>query len=322
MDNSTYTNEIMHINDFKNTNEIEHTNYLFSDKYEIKSPIGEGGGGIVYLAWDRHLECSVAIKEEKHPQGAEGTGVLKAEMEFLKTLKHPMLPTVFDYFSTDKRYLVMEYIKGIGLHKYIEKEGKIQEEQACEWALQLLDLLSYLHNHKPAIIYRDLKPENIIVCPDLKLRVIDFGAALYINYDGSRQENLAGTPGYAAPEQLNDYGQNADNADERSDIYTFGATMYHMLTGFNPSLPPYGIRPLRCINPELTSGIERIVLKCTEKEPSKRYQCVEEIKRDIERRKYLKKRTYFAGFGKRRQYVIKRLEKNIWLTEKKTTGLI
>ncbi|MCH5257903.1 MAG: serine/threonine protein kinase [Lachnospiraceae bacterium] len=299
-----------------------YANYLLSDKYEIKRPIGEGGGGIVYLAWDRHLECSVAIKEEKHLQEAEGAGALKAEMEFLKTLKHPMLPAVFDYFSTDKRYLVMEYIEGISLHKYIEKEGKIQEEQACEWALQLLDLFSYLHNHKPAIIYRDLKPENIIVCPDSKLRVVDFGAALCMNYDGSRQENLAGTPGYAAPEQLNGYRQHTDNADERSDIYTFGATMYHMLTGFNPSLPPYGIRPLRCMSPELTAGIERIVLKCTEKEPGKRYQSVEDIKRDIKRRKYLKQRVYFSDFGKKKRYVIKKLEKNIWLTEKKTTGLI
>lgn len=292
-------------------------------KYELQRRIGEGGSGVVYLAWDRHLECMVAIKEEKLLEASNNSvDALKQEMEFLKNLKHPMLPAVLDYFSTDRRYLVMEYIKGESLHNYIKREGKIPEERACEWGLQLLNLLSYLHGQKPAVIYRDLKPGNIIVCPDSKLRVVDFGAAFYMNYSGSLQEKLAGTMGYAAPEQLGGSGGEAGRVDERSDIYTFGATLYHMLTGFNPALPPYGIRPPRCIAPELTAGIEQLVLKCTEKEPARRYQSVEEIKRDILRRKYIRKRSHSLGFGKKESYVIKRLEKNIWLTEKKTTGLI
>lgn len=305
-----------------NINEIKLENNLLADKYELISRIGEGGVGIVYQAWDRHLECAVAIKEEKLPQEDSNISLLKKEKEFLSSLKHPMLPTVLDYFSTDKSYLVMEYINGESLHNYIKKEGIIPEETACEWGLQLLNLLSYLHSQKPAVIYRDLKPENIIVCPDSKLRVVDFGSAFCMNYSGRIQENLAGTIGYAAPEQLDNSWQSGNNVDERSDIYTFGATLYHMLTGFNPSLPPYGIRPPRCMAPELTVGIERIVLKCTEKEPSKRYQSVEEIKRDLQRRKYLRKRSHFLRFGNRERYVIKKLEKNIWLTEKKTTGLI
>ena len=297
-------------------------NELIVDKYELKNRIGEGGGGVVYLAWDRHLECMVAIKEEKLPPERSDLSLLKKEMELLRSLKHPMLPAVLDYFSTDNSYLVMEYIEGESLHNYIKKEERIPEKTACEWALQLLDLLSYLHAQKPAVIYRDLKPENIIICPDSKLRVVDFGSAFYMNYNGNKQENLAGTFGYAAPEQLDDSGQRSDKADERSDIYTFGATLYHMLTGFNPSLPPYGIRPLRCMNPEPTVGIERIVLKCTEKEPSKRYQSVEEIKRDLQLIKYYRKKSHFLPCGKRERYVIKKLEKNIWLTEKRTTGLI
>lgn len=305
-----------------NIDDIAFENKLLADKYEIKSRIGEGGSGVVYLAWDRHLECMVAIKEEKLPQEGSSNGFLKKEMELLKSLKHPMLPAVIDYFSTDKRYLVMEYIKGENLHNYIEKEGRISEETVCRWALQLLDLFSYLHGQKPAVIYRDLKPENIIVCTDSKLRVVDFGAAFCMSYNGRIQENLAGTIGYAAPEQFDDPGLRTDNADERSDIYTLGATMYHMLTGFDPSLPPYGIRPPRCMNPELTIGIEKIVLKCTQKDPSKRYQSVGEIKNDLIHKKYLGRRVGFAGFGKRERYVIKKLEKNIWLTGKKTIGLI
>lgn len=295
---------------------------LLADKYEIMRCIGEGGSGRVYLAWDRHLECVVAVKEDKLAKGAGGLDALKREMEFLRSLKHPMLPNVIDYFATDRRYLVMEYIKGESLHNYIEKEGRISEALACEWGLQLLDLLSYLHGQKPAIIYRDLKPANIILCPDYKLRVVDFGSAFCMHYNGSLEENMAGTVGYAAPEQLDSLGKYNASIDERSDIYNFGATLYHMLTGFNPSMPPYGVRPPRFINPELTYGIEMIVLKCTQTEAAKRYQSVDEIKRDIMRRKYIGRKGIWAGIGKRRQYVIKRLEKNVFLTDKKTTGLI
>lgn len=295
---------------------------LLADKYELKKCIGEGGSGRVYLAWDRHLECLVAIKEDKLSKIPDSMDNLKKEMEFLRSLKHPMLPAVIDYFAIDRRYLVMEYIKGVSLHNYIKREGKIPETQACVWALQLLELLEYLHGQKPAIIYRDLKPENIILCPDSKLRVVDFGSAFCMHYNGRLQENVAGTVGYAAPEQLDVSGKYNAAADERSDIYNFGATLYHMLTGFNPSLPPYGIRPPRFIAPELTAGIEKIVLKCTETDPKKRYQSVGEIKRDLMRRKYMKGKRYFFFSGKRSQYLIKRLEKNIFLTDKKTVGLI
>ncbi len=272
------------------------------------------------MAWDRHLECMVAVKEEKiHLNGGSS---LKKEMEALKKLKHPMLPAVLDFFCTEKQYLALEYIEGVSLHNYITKEGAIPEKQACKWALQLLDLLSYLHGQKPAVIYRDLKPANIMVCPDSALRVVDFGAASCMNFSGEIQSDMAGTPGYAAPEQLggNAAGRFLTDVDERSDIYNFGATLYHMLTGLDPSLPPYGVRPPRCIKPELSSGIDKIVSKCTRDEPSKRYQSAEEIKKDLLNRYRMGKRRYFAGFGKRRKYVIKRLEKNIYLTEKKTMG--
>ena len=297
-------------------------NILLENKYELIKPIGEGGNGIVYLAWDRHLECMVAIKENKLLEDSSSMNVLRNEMEFLKSLKHPMLPAVIDYFDTDKRYLVMEYIEGENLCDYIEKEGKIAEDTACEWAMQLLDLLLYLHSQKPAIIYRDLKPENIILCKDSKVRVVDFGSACCMHYNGNLAENMAGTIGYAAPEQFDGLGKYSAVADERSDIYNFGATLYHMLTGFNPSLPPCGIRPPRFINPQLTAGIDKIVLNCTQAEPSKRYQSVEEIRKDMMRRKYIGKKGIFLGIGRGRRYVIKRLEKNICLTDKKTIGLV
>lgn len=310
------------------TNKSEDDKAVLVDKYELIKKIGEGGSGVVYLAWDRHLECMVAVKEDKLmkagklTKGGSDIDFLKKEMEFLRSLKHPMLPGVIDYFAADGQYLVMEYIKGESLHNYIEKEGKIPEDTACGWALQLLDLLSYLHGQKPPVIYRDLKPENIMLCPDSQLRVVDFGSAFYMHYNGVLQENLAGTVGYAAPEQFDNSGKYSGMADERSDIYNFGATLYHMLTGFNPSRPPYGVRAPGLMNPELSADIGKIVLKCTETEPSKRYQSAGEVKRALLQRRINRRNGFFADWGKRRQCVIKKLEKNICLTDKKSVGLI
>lgn len=342
-------------------------------KYELLEQIGAGGSGVVYLALDRHLERYVAVKAEKQPEKSEETDILKKEMEMLKALKHPMLPAVFDYFQETERYLVMEYIEGESLHNFIEREGSVPEKQVYKWAVQLAELLSYLHAQKPPVLYRDMKPNNIIICPDGNLRVIDFGAALRIHYDRRETEMLAGTVGYAAPEQLaginghaaperlaginghtaseqlvgisghaiserlaganghtmrenpagsaefrNEYGT---GADERSDIYTLGATMYHMLTGHNPARPPYGLRPVRCMKPELTQDMERIVEKCTEEEPSKRYQTAEELGKDLKRQRFSGRHHFFREVRRRKQYVLRRMEKQIWLTEKAGTGL-
>lgn len=296
-------------------------NKILLGKYELCKILGEGGSSIVYLAWDRHTERYVAVKEEKEIGEVREDSILKKEMEILKSLKHPMLPTIYDYFREDKQYLVMEYLQGESLHNYIEREGVIPEKEACEWAVQLLGLLSYLHTRNPPVIYRDLKPENIIVCPDGNLRLVDFGAALPMLYHRPGQESLAGTIGYAAPEQFSQEGRTDTNADERSDIYTFGATLYHMLTGYNPSLPPCGIRPVRCMNPALTPGIELIVGKCTQPEPYKRYQSIEEVRRDLQNKDSLAKGRHLIRGRRKERYVIRKMEYRIRLTEKKTIGL-
>ena len=338
------------------------TGRILLGKYELRREIGTGGSSVVYLAWDRHMERYAAVKAEKQPAEPARPDILKKEMEILKALKHPMLPVVYDYFQEIERYLVMEYIHGESLHNLIEREGSISEKQVYKWAIQLSDLLSYLHMQKPPVIYCDLKPENVIVCPDGNLRVIDFGAALRICYDGKAQERLAGTIGYASPEQLagtigyaspeqltgtigyappeqlagtigyappeqltdmagNQGGYEA-RADERSDIYTLGTTMYHMLTGHSPARPPYGLRPIRCMKPELTRDMERIVEKCTEAEPQKRYQTAMEVKKDLAEQRFSGRRHFFREFRRRKRYVLRRMEKQVWLTEKATTGLL
>lgn len=289
---------------------------VLAGKYELRKVIGEGGSGLVYLAWDRNLERFVAIKAAKAEECR-----IKTEMEMLRKLKHAMLPELYDYFYEENWYLVMEYIEGISLHNIIEREEKIPEEQACKWIGEILSLFVYLHEQKPAVIYRDLKPENIIVCPDGKLRVVDFGAALSLLYIGKQPDDLAGTYGYAAPEQLLSEQKEGGSVDERSDIYTVGAVLYHMLTGYHPLKPPYGIRPVRSLNPELSYGIEWIVKKCTEKEPDKRYQSIEEVRDDLQHKERVG-RKWQHSMKKQQVYGLKRLEKKIWLTEKKTVGLL
>ena len=307
---------------------------VLAEKYELQEQIGQGGSGIVYLAFDRHLERLAAVKAEELPKDASDRGMLRKEMEILKALKHPMLPAIYDYFCEDRQYLAMEYIQGESLYDFLKREGAVSEELACAWGMQLLDLFSYLHGLHPPIIYRDLKPQNIILCPDGKLRVVDFGAAFCFHYGRQMPEQLAGTIGYAAPEQLagitgymavEQSGREAAGicrVDVRSDIYTFGATLYHMLTGYDPSMPPYGIRQVRQMNPSSSAKMEWIVAKCTQKEPENRYQSVEEIKRDLSRRKIPDRSLFPIHIGRRDRQVLKRMERQIWLTEKKSRGLI
>ncbi len=298
---------------------MEKTGVVLLERYELCKKIGAGGSGAVYLAWDRHLERFVAVKEELRTAETESFAkdgdFLREEMKMLKALQHPMLPAVYDYFGETEQYLVMEYIPGESLHNFIEREGAVPEGQACQWALQLLNLLSYLHARKPPVIYRDLKPANIILCPDGNLRVVDFGAARQACYDGRRPEHLAGTAGYAAPEQL------CGKADERSDLYTLGATLYHMLTGHDPGRPPYGLRPVRSMRPEVSQELEWIVAKCTGAEPVRRYQTAEELRKDLEKRKFSGRKFFFRRFGSRKRHVLRRMEKKIWLTEKRNVGL-
>ena len=287
---------------------------VLAGKYELLEQIGEGGCSIVYLAWDRHIDRHVAIKAQKEPEKDNTEDILKNEVELLKRLSHPMLPVVYDFFREDRWYLVMEYIDGDSLHNFISQEGRLSEKLSCEWAEQILGLLSYLHGHKPPIIYRDLKPENIMVCMDGRLKVVDFGAAFCVryDYDGYASEKIAGTMGYAAPEQLLT-GEADRVADERSDIYNFGATLYHMLTGCIPPAKMRGCLSARKVDSSLTQSIDRIVQKCTAIDPSMRYQSVEDIKRDFEKIKYQDRQ--------KKTTILRRIERKVWLTDKKAAGL-
>ena len=219
---------------------------LVDGKYKILNKIGQGGMSVVYLAMNERANKQWAIKEVRK-DGVQNFEVVKqgliAETEMLKKLSHPNLPSIIDVIDGDGTFLiVMDYIEGRHLESVAKEYGAQSQEDVIEWAKQLCDVLSYLHSRKPPIIYRDMKPSNVMLC--------------------------LGTQGYAAPEQYGGHGQ----TDARTDIYCLGATLYHLLTGHNPSEPPYEMYPIRYWNPELSSGLEEIILKCTQKNPDDRYQ--------------------------------------------------
>lgn len=249
---------------------------IIDGKYKILNKIGQGGMSVVYLAMNERANKQWAIKEVRK-DGVKDYDVVKqgliAETDILKRLNHPHLPSIIDVIDREDTFLiVMDYIEGKALDYWLKKEGAQPQEKVVEWAKQICDVLGYLHSRKPPIIYRDLKPANVMLKPDGKIMIIDFGTAREFKETSIEDTSCLGTQGYAAPEQYGGHGQ----TDARTDIYTLGATMYHLLTGHNPSLPPYEMYPIRRWNPALSSGLEEIVLKCTQRNPNDRYQnCAE-----------------------------------------------
>ena len=250
---------------------------LVDGKYKILSEVGHGGMSVVYMAINEKANKTWAVKEVRKDGVLDFEAVrqgLVVETDILKKLKHPNLPSIIDVIEDDKTFLiVMDYIEGRSLSKTLEEYGAQPQEYVIEWAKQLCDVLGYLHSRQPAIIYRDMKPANIMLKPDGNLTLIDFGTAREFKEKNLADTTCLGTVGYAAPEQFGGMGQ----TDARTDIYCLGATLYHLVTGLNPSEPPYEIKPIRSVNPSLSSGLERIIIKCTQRNPDDRYQSAAEL---------------------------------------------
>ncbi len=290
-------------------------------KYQILGPLGQGGEGVVYLAEDRGLGRLAALKRLRK-DGERGEGI-RREAAFLRDLRHPMLPVVYELFCSDVCadgssfseegwYLAMEYIEGISLHNYIKQRGSVREEQACLWGEMLLDVLIYLHTRETPVIYQDLKPDNIMVCRDGSLRLVDFGAAFLRSYGEKRDERLAQTQGYCAPEQTGAAGVEIC-ADERSDIYAFGRTLYYMVTGADPGKPPYGQLAPSLYNPLLSPAFERLIGRCTMEKAQERYQVAAEVLYDLRERG-----SWRRGSGKRG--FLRCVEKQICLMQTEGCG--
>lgn len=255
---------------------------IIDGKYKILNKVGQGGMSVVYLAMNEKANKQWAIKEVRK-DGIKDFELIKqgliVETDMLKKLSHPSLPSIIDVIEDDDTFLiVMDYIQGNPLSKTLEEYGAQSQENVVEWAKQLCDVLGYLHSRKPPIIYRDMKPANIMLKPDGNITLIDFGTAREYKSKNIADTTCLGTIGYAAPEQFGGMGQ----TDARTDIYCLGATLYHLVTGMNPCEPPYEIRPIRQINSSLSSGLEKIIMKCTQRDPNARYQSCAELMYDLE----------------------------------------
>lgn len=250
---------------------------LVDGKYKILNKVGQGGMSVVYLAMNEKANKQWAIKEVRK-DGVKDFEVVKqglvVETDMLKRLSHPSLPSIIDVIEDEETFLiVMDYIEGNPLSQSLEEFGAQPQEQVVEWAKQLCDVLDYLHTRTPAIIYRDMKPANIMLKPDGNVTLIDFGTAREFKEKNLADTTCLGTVGYAAPEQFGGMGQ----TDARTDIYCLGATLYHLLTGMNPCEPPYEIKPICSINPALSTGLEKVIMKCTQRNPEDRYQTCAEL---------------------------------------------
>ncbi len=258
--------------------------FLLANRYLIQEVIGSGGMGSVYRARDMHfpnVPRLVAVKEmiNTSPDPLVRQTIVQnfeREANILATLNHPSIPKIYDYFSFESRsYLILEYIHGKDLEAIInETPGFLPEEQVLHWAIQLCDVLAYLHNHKPdPIIFRDMKPSNIMINLSGDVVLVDFGIAR--TFQAGQKGTMIGTEGYSPPEQYR------GEATPLADIYSLGATLHHALTRRDPRLePPFSFseRPIRKINPSVSPELEAVINTALEYEPSKRYQSAEAMK--------------------------------------------
>lgn len=252
---------------------------VIDGKYEILKQIGKGGMSTVYLAMDKRLNKQWAVKEiSRRGFGKNNEEIINevpADAEMMKALDHPAIPRIvdiIDHKDNEYIYVVMDYVEGESLDKVLAEYGAQSQDLVIDWAKQICEALGYLHSQKPPIIYRDMKPANVMLKPEGNIKIIDFGIAREYKEGNLADTTVLGTKGYASPEH---YG--GRQTDERSDIYTLGMTMHHLLTGVDPRPADYIYAPIRQWNPELSGGLERIIDKCVSPDPKDRYQNCNEL---------------------------------------------
>jgi serine/threonine protein kinase len=265
---------------------------VLNSRYEIVRRIGGGGMGAVYLAKDRNLgDAPRAVKEmvESHldpVQHEKAIGDFKRESLLLTSLEHPCIPTIYDYFydeTLSRFYLVMKYISGGDLASRMRSSagGRLDEKTVADWGMQVADVLEYLHSRPKAIIYRDLKPANLMIDGNSgRVMLIDFGIARWVTQQ-EKGVTAVGTMGYAPPELF------SGRVEPASDVYSLGATMFHLLTGSDPQDNPLLIfdftknpRP-RQIAPAISSEMEQILMRAVEYKPEDRFRTAGELRNEL-----------------------------------------
>ena len=260
------------------------TGMILGGTYQILGEIGSGGGGVVYKARHIRLQTDVVVKRIRDE--VRGKIQSRQEADVLKKLKHPYLPRVYDFIETPEAvYTVMDFIPGISMDKALTQYGRFAQKYVLQWAKELGEALAYLHNQKPAIIHSDIKPANIILTPDGHICLIDFNISIAI--DSSMKATLGISAGYSSPEQYRDvqqlqtYYHTAGMAqvpisiDLRSDIYSLGCVLYHLLAGFPPGTNFNTRMPAEEIA-GVSEGFAFIIDKMIEYNPDDRYQTGQE----------------------------------------------
>jgi len=259
-------------------------NTLLQDRYLVMRLLGQGGMGAVYQATDRKFGNAVALKETFY-NDLQLRKAFSHEARLLNRLRHAALPVVTDYFAIGERqFLVMQYIPGKDLEQLLadrksQGQGVFVSSQVLRWADQLLDALEYLHSQKPPIIHRDIKPQNLKLTPRGEVILLDFGLAKgIVTHQSQASQSIRGyTPNYASLEQIRGTG-----TDARSDIYSIGATIYHLLTGEMPQDAltriaailmgqPDPLKPIAAMNPTVPAAVTQVIEKAMAPHPDQRY---------------------------------------------------
>jgi serine/threonine protein kinase len=267
-------------------------------RYQVRERIGQGGMGSIYLAEDLRLSGRLcALKEVLYDRNLPDKILQQAREQFfreatvLARLDHPNLPKVSDFFSSGQRdYLVMDYVPGDDLRALMLEARRhksfLIEKDILNWASQLADALSFMHNQEPPIVHRDIKPSNLKLTPNGLLKLVDFGLVKILAPEEVTITVIQGQ-GTALYTPLEQYGGDGLHTDVRADIYAFGATLYHLLTNEAPPdarkrfLQPESLLPPRQINPAVSQRTERAVLWAMSLHPDQRPDSIETLRQSL-----------------------------------------
>lgn len=271
---------------------------ILKERYKIRRIIGQGGMGSVYLADDQRLEGRLcAVKEVIYDTSIDSEMLAQSRDQFLREatvlarLDHPNLPKVSDFFSSDERdYLVMDFVPGKDLSALMTdarlNKTFLEERVVLGWAGQIADALSYLHSLSPPILHRDIKPSNLKLTPNGLIKLVDFGLVKILASDEVTVTVVQGR-GTAVYTPLEQYGGDAGHTDARSDVFSFGATLYHLLTNQPPEeardrfLNPGTLTQPRDHNPSISPRSERAILWAMSLHPDERPQSIEAFRQAL-----------------------------------------
>lgn len=257
-------------------------------RYEIVSVVGQGGMGAVYRAEDLRLEGRIcAVKEVRPDPDVSPRALAQSREQFhreaiiLARLDHPNLPKVSDTFSEGQReYLVMDFVEGRDLRQMMEEKRRqgtfLDERKVLHWTEQLCDALEYLHSRNPPILHRDIKPSNVKLTPNGLIKLVDFGLVKLLATDEDYTVTVLQGRGTIPYTPLEQYAGDTGHTDARSDVYSVGATLYHLLTNRPPAdakqrfLAPDALVPPRTLNSRISAATERAVLAAIAMHPDER----------------------------------------------------